>query len=117
MESRWFRTRPAVPLLRLRRLGTHPSPRPQDFAYRANQTAWILLLSTDLALVVAVLTVRFQAARAARTDPVATLRYEQFSYRPKDTCFDGLTTDSLIWDGYLREWWTLLRATTPSVSS
>ena len=79
------------------------------------------MLSTDLAFVVALLTVRFQVARAARTDPVASLPYEQpeakFSYRPGDTSFDRLTTDSLIWEGYLWEWWTLLRATAPSVSS
>ena len=66
-------------------------------------TAWILLLSTDLALVVDLLTVSFQSARAALADGVASLRHERpeakLSYRPGDISFDGLTTDSLIWDG------------------
>lgn len=46
------------------------------FAYRIDIGPGIFLLAGGLALLVAVLTVSYQSARAARLDPVKTLRYE-----------------------------------------
>jgi putative ABC transport system permease protein len=48
----------------------------QNFAYRINIGPWVLILSAVLAFVVALLTVSYQAVKAAFTDPVDTLRYE-----------------------------------------
>jgi putative ABC transport system permease protein len=48
----------------------------QDFAYRINITWWIFIASAALALMVAMLTVSFQAIRAALTNPVKSLRSE-----------------------------------------
>ncbi len=48
----------------------------QNFAYRINIGPWALILSAALAFAVALLTVSYQAVKAAFTDPVDTLRYE-----------------------------------------
>ena len=48
----------------------------QDFAYRTNLAWWIFVGSGVLALVVALLTVSFQAIRVAFTNPANALRYE-----------------------------------------
>ena len=48
----------------------------QYFAYRINLDWWIFLLAGVLALVIALLTVSYQAIRAAIANPVETLRYE-----------------------------------------
>ena len=47
-----------------------------DFAYRIEISGWIFLLAGVAALGVAVLTVSYQAMKAALLDPVKTLRYE-----------------------------------------
>ncbi len=46
------------------------------FAYRTRIGIWIFLLAGALALLVAVLTVSYQAAKAAQANPVDSLRYE-----------------------------------------
>lgn len=46
------------------------------FAYRTSIGIWIFLLAGALALLVAVLTVSYQAAKAALANPVDSLRYE-----------------------------------------
>jgi putative ABC transport system permease protein len=48
----------------------------QNFAYRVNMESWIYILSGIIALVIALLTVSFQALKAAVADPVKSLRYE-----------------------------------------
>ena len=48
----------------------------QDFAYRINLTIWPFLFSGLLALLIALLTVSWQTIRAARANPVDSLRYE-----------------------------------------
>jgi putative ABC transport system permease protein len=48
----------------------------QDFAYRIDLTIWPFLLSGILVLVIALITVSWQAIRAARANPVEALRYE-----------------------------------------
>ena len=48
----------------------------QNFAYRIDLTVWPFLLSGLMALVIALLTVGWQAVRAARANPVEALRYE-----------------------------------------
>ncbi len=48
----------------------------QDFAYRIDVTLWPFVLSGIFALGVALLTVSFQAIKAALANPVETLRYE-----------------------------------------
>jgi putative ABC transport system permease protein len=48
----------------------------QEFAYRIDLGVGIFLLAGGLALTVALLTVSYQALRAARTDPVSALRSE-----------------------------------------
>jgi putative ABC transport system permease protein len=47
-----------------------------DFAYRTSIDPWIFVGGGLGALAIALLTVSYQAIRAARTDPVETLRYE-----------------------------------------
>jgi putative ABC transport system permease protein len=48
----------------------------KDFHYRTDISWWVFVLSGLLALVIAVLTVSFQAIRAAVTNPVKSLRAE-----------------------------------------
>jgi putative ABC transport system permease protein len=48
----------------------------QNFEYRIDQGVWIYILSGFLALIIALLTVSFQAIRAAHANPVNSLRYE-----------------------------------------
>lgn len=48
----------------------------QNFAYRIHMNVWGLLASGCAALLIAILTISFQALRAAAADPVDSLRYE-----------------------------------------
>jgi putative ABC transport system permease protein len=48
----------------------------QNFAYRIELTIWPFLLSGLAALAIALLTVSWQAIRAATANPVEVLRYE-----------------------------------------
>ena len=48
----------------------------QDFAYRINIHWWVFFLSAILALIVALVTVSFQAIKAALANPVNSLRSE-----------------------------------------
>jgi putative ABC transport system permease protein len=48
----------------------------QDFAYQTSLRWWIFLLAAAIALAIAVLTVSYQALRAANRNPVEALRYE-----------------------------------------
>jgi putative ABC transport system permease protein len=48
----------------------------QNFAYRTSIELWIFLLAAAVAFVVALLTVSYQAVRAALANPVESLRYE-----------------------------------------
>jgi putative ABC transport system permease protein len=48
----------------------------QNYAYRIDLTIWPFLLSGLFALVIALLTVSWQAIRAATANPVEALRYE-----------------------------------------
>jgi putative ABC transport system permease protein len=48
----------------------------ENFAYRSDISWWIFLMSGGVALVIALLTVSFQAIRAALANPVESLRYE-----------------------------------------
>jgi putative ABC transport system permease protein len=48
----------------------------RKFAYRAPITPWVFILSTAFALIVALLTVSLQTLKAARANPVDSLKYE-----------------------------------------
>jgi len=48
----------------------------QDFAYRIHISWWMFVLAGGSALVIALLTISWQAIRAARANPVESLRYE-----------------------------------------
>jgi putative ABC transport system permease protein len=48
----------------------------EDFAYRVNINWWIFAVAGMAALLIAILTVSFQAIRAAITNPVKSLRTE-----------------------------------------
>lgn len=48
----------------------------ENFAYRITIGVWMFLLAGALALVVALMTVSYQAVKAAGADPVDSLRYE-----------------------------------------
>jgi putative ABC transport system permease protein len=48
----------------------------RNYAYRTDMSFWIFLLAGVLAYSVALITVSYQAIKAARTDPVNALRYE-----------------------------------------
>jgi len=48
----------------------------QNFAYRINLAIWLFLLSGLVALAIALLTVSWQAVKAATANPVQSLRYE-----------------------------------------
>ncbi|MCP4727144.1 MAG: hypothetical protein GY863_19055, partial [bacterium] len=47
-----------------------------DYAYRTNMPMWIFVVSGFLTVVIALLTVSFQAIKAALTNPVNALKYE-----------------------------------------
>lgn len=48
----------------------------QNFAYQVNLGIWIFILSASLALIIALLTVSYQAIKAAIANPVDSLKYE-----------------------------------------
>ncbi len=48
----------------------------QDFAYRTDLSPWIFVLSAFIALVIALVTISFQAIKAALANPVKSLRTE-----------------------------------------
>jgi putative ABC transport system permease protein len=48
----------------------------QDFAYRINIQWWVFLLAGILALLIAFITISFQAIKAALANPVKSLRSE-----------------------------------------
>jgi putative ABC transport system permease protein len=48
----------------------------ESFAYRIDISPWVFLISGLLALVIALLTVSFQAVKAALVNPVESLKYE-----------------------------------------
>ncbi|MBN1561998.1 FtsX-like permease family protein, partial [candidate division KSB1 bacterium] len=48
----------------------------QNFAYKVNLSWWLFVLAGLFALVIALVTVSFQAIRTAAANPVKTLRYE-----------------------------------------
>ena len=48
----------------------------QNFSYRASLNVWIFILSGLTALVIALLTVSYQTIKAARANPVESLKYE-----------------------------------------
>jgi putative ABC transport system permease protein len=48
----------------------------QDFAYRANISWWLFVIAGLAAILIALLTVSFQAIKAALTNPVESLRSE-----------------------------------------
>ena len=48
----------------------------ENFAYRISMGPGVLLVSTGLALIIALITVSFQSIKAALSNPVDSLRYE-----------------------------------------
>ena len=48
----------------------------QNFVYRIDLSGWFFILSTICALLIALLTIGYQAVKAARANPVEALRYE-----------------------------------------
>ena len=48
----------------------------QDFAYRINISVWVFVIAGVLALLIALITVSFQAIKAAMANPVKSLRSE-----------------------------------------
>ncbi|HEM49350.1 MAG TPA: FtsX-like permease family protein [Caldithrix sp.] len=48
----------------------------QNFAYRIDMSWWMFVLAGGIALLIALLTVSWQAIRAATANPVESLRYE-----------------------------------------
>jgi len=48
----------------------------QDFAYRTNISWWVFLIAGAGAIVIALITVSFQAIKAAVANPVESLRSE-----------------------------------------
>ena len=48
----------------------------QNFAYRTSIKLWTFILSSVLALIIAMLTVSYQSIKAALVNPVDSLRYE-----------------------------------------
>jgi len=48
----------------------------QNYAYRTSIALWVFLMAAALSLVIALLTVSYQAIKAALANPVDTLRYE-----------------------------------------
>ncbi len=48
----------------------------QDFAYRVDISLWLFIIAGCAALIIALITVSFQAIKAATSNPVKSLRYE-----------------------------------------
>jgi len=48
----------------------------KSFAYRINIGIWVFVLSGMLAVGIALITVSYQALKAARANPIDSLRYE-----------------------------------------
>jgi len=48
----------------------------QDFAYRINISWWVFIVAGILAFMIALVTISFQAVRAAMANPVKSLRTE-----------------------------------------
>jgi putative ABC transport system permease protein len=48
----------------------------QDFAYKISISWWVFVLSGGIALMIALVTVSFQAVKAAMANPVESLHYE-----------------------------------------
>jgi putative ABC transport system permease protein len=48
----------------------------QDFAYRIDLSIWMFVLSGILALMIAMFSVSFQTVRAAKVNPIESIRYE-----------------------------------------
>src|SRR5579872_658502 len=48
----------------------------KDYAYRIDISLWIFVISGALAILIALLTISFQAIRTARANPVKSLRSE-----------------------------------------
>jgi len=48
----------------------------ENFAYKADISIWIFVLSGLVAVIIALLTVSFRAVRAGFSNPVKSLRYE-----------------------------------------
>ncbi len=48
----------------------------QNFSYRTNISVWIFILAGAASLIIALLTVSYEAIKAARKNPVDALRYE-----------------------------------------
>jgi putative ABC transport system permease protein len=47
-----------------------------DFTYRINISVWSFIIAAFSILLIAIVTVNFQAIKAARANPVDSLRYE-----------------------------------------
>jgi putative ABC transport system permease protein len=48
----------------------------QNFAFRVNIEIWIFALAAFISLLIAFLTIGFQAGKTALADPIKSLRYE-----------------------------------------
>jgi putative ABC transport system permease protein len=48
----------------------------QDFAYRINISWWVFVIASVVAILIALLTISYQAIRAAIANPVKSLRTE-----------------------------------------
>jgi len=48
----------------------------QDFAYRVEIGWWVFALAGSVALLIAILTISYQAIKAVRANPVDALKYE-----------------------------------------
>ena len=48
----------------------------QDFAYRTDMSWWVFMIAGTIALLIALLTISFQAVKAAMENPVKSLRTE-----------------------------------------
>ena len=48
----------------------------QDFAYRIDFSIWVFVLSGIMALMIAMLSVSFQTIKAAKVNPIESIRYE-----------------------------------------
>jgi ABC-type lipoprotein release transport system permease subunit len=48
----------------------------QDFQYRVNIHWWVFVAAAVLAILIALITISFQAVKAALTNPVKSLRTE-----------------------------------------